>query len=50
MSLTKKDDSQRPFEYASHEGNYGLRNILSSRRAEEKVAAEAEAKSVKGKP
>jgi hypothetical protein len=50
MNLTKKDDSQRPFEYACHEGNYGLRNILSSRRAEEKAAAEAEAKSVKGKP
>src|ERR1700674_4385774 len=29
MNLTKKDDSQRPFEYACHEGHYGLYNILS---------------------
>ena len=35
MALTKKDASQRPFEYACHEGNYGLRNILSAARAEE---------------
>jgi hypothetical protein len=38
MNLTKKDASQRPFEYACHEGNYGLRNILSGARAEEKAA------------
>jgi hypothetical protein len=35
MSLTKKDQSQQPFEYACHEGNYGLRNILSAARAED---------------
>jgi hypothetical protein len=35
MMLTRKDASQRPFEYACHEGNYGLRNILSAARAEE---------------
>ena len=35
MWLTKTDDSQRPFEYACHEGNYGLRNILSSARADD---------------
>ena len=35
MTLTKKDDSQQPFEYACHEGNYGLANILSAARAEE---------------
>ncbi len=35
MMLTRKDSSQRPFEYACHEGNYGLRNILSAARAEE---------------
>ena len=29
------------FEYACHEGNYGLANILNSARAEEKAAAEA---------
>jgi hypothetical protein len=39
MNLSKKDDSQRPFEYACHEGNYGLQNILSAARAEEKEAA-----------
>jgi hypothetical protein len=33
MNLTKKDDSQRPFEYGCHEGNYGLKNILSAARA-----------------
>lgn len=39
MVLTKKDASQRPFEYACHEGNYGLRNILSAARAEEAAQA-----------
>ncbi len=29
------------FEYACHEGNYGLVNILRAARAEEKVAEEA---------
>ena len=35
MTLTRKDDSQQPFEYACHEGNYGLANILSAARADE---------------
>ena len=35
MNLTKVDDSQRPFEYACHEGNYGMKNILTAARAEE---------------
>jgi hypothetical protein len=35
MNLSKKDDSQQPFEYACHEGNYGLANILSAARADE---------------
>jgi hypothetical protein len=35
MVLTK-DPTQAPFEYACHEGNYGLANILSAARAEEK--------------
>ena len=39
MSLTRKDPSQQPFEYACHEGNYGLRNILSAARAEERARA-----------
>jgi hypothetical protein len=34
MNLTR-DASQPLFEYACHEGNYGLRNILSAARAEE---------------
>jgi hypothetical protein len=34
MNLTK-DPTQAPFEYACHEGNYGLHNILSAARAEE---------------
>ena len=37
MNLTK-DATQSPFEYACHEGNYGLRNILSAARSEEKAA------------
>jgi hypothetical protein len=28
--------SQQPFEYACHESNYGMRNMLSAARAEEK--------------
>ena len=36
MNLTH-DESQAPFEYACHEGNYGLRNILSAARAEERM-------------
>ena len=35
MKLTK-DDSQGVYEYACHEGNYGLSGILSAARAEEK--------------
>jgi hypothetical protein len=38
MNLTK-DASQPLFEYGCHEGNYGLRNILSAARAEEKARA-----------
>jgi hypothetical protein len=34
MTLTK-DPTQEVFEYGCHEGNYGLRNILSAARAEE---------------
>jgi hypothetical protein len=39
MNLSK-DASQPLFEYGCHEGNYGLRNILSAARAEEKAAKE----------
>ena len=34
------NDSQPVLEYACREGNYGLRNILSAVRADEKKAAE----------
>jgi hypothetical protein len=37
MNLTH-DESQPPFEYACHEGNYGMRNMLSAARAEEAAA------------
>ena len=37
MDLTKVDESQQPFEYACHEGNYGLRNMLTAARAEEQA-------------
>src|SRR6186713_1811352 len=42
MPLTM-DDTQPVLEYACHEGNLGLRNILSAARAEEKKAADAAA-------
>jgi len=40
MQLTK-DSSQPLFEYGCHEGNYGLRNILSAARAEEAAAKQS---------
>jgi hypothetical protein len=36
MPLTKVDYSQQVFEYACHEGNHAMRNILSAARVEEK--------------
>jgi hypothetical protein len=39
MILTM-DDSQAILEYACHEGNYGLANIMAGARADEKKAAE----------
>jgi hypothetical protein len=33
LTLTKKDDSERIYEYACHEGNYSLRNILTGARS-----------------
>ena len=43
MPLKKRDDAA-PFEYACHEGNLGLRNILSAARAEERAAGEPNAR------
>ena len=37
---------QGPFEYACHEGNYGLHNILTAARAEEREIAEAAKKGI----
>ena len=34
-------NAQPIFEYACHEGNYGLRNLLAGARAQEKAAEEA---------
>ena len=39
MKLMKKDRSQQVYEYACHEGNYAMPNILSAQRAAEKAAA-----------
>ena len=41
MNLTK-DSSQPIFEYGCHEGNYGLRDILSAERAADKATRGAE--------
>jgi len=38
MTLTKKDRSQRVYEYACHEGNYAMPNILSAQRSAERAA------------
>ena len=38
MTLTKVGPEQAPFEYACHEGNYAMRNLLSVARAEEAAA------------
>jgi len=38
MTLTKVGPEQAPFEYACHEGNYAMRNLLSIARAEEAAA------------
>jgi hypothetical protein len=35
------DTGERPYEYACHEGNYGLEGILSGAREEERQAAAA---------
>ncbi len=37
----RRDDAYGMFEYACHEGNYALQNILSGARAAERAAAEA---------
>ena len=39
MRLTKVGQEEAPFEYACHEGNYAMRNLLSIARAEEAAAS-----------
>jgi hypothetical protein len=46
MNLSKKDVSQRPFEYACHEGNYGMVGILLAGRAEDRAIEEAAKKGI----
>ena len=41
MHLSKRDATQQPFEYACHEGNYGMMNMLSAARIAEKAAETA---------
>jgi hypothetical protein len=42
VSMTMERTDQQIYEYACHEGNYGMRGILSGARATEKFANEAE--------
>jgi hypothetical protein len=44
MKLTKKDRTQQVYEYACHEGNYAMPNILSAQRSAEKSVEGAVAK------
>jgi hypothetical protein len=39
MNLTKGGPDKQPFEYACHEGNYGMENMLSAARKAEQEAA-----------
>ena len=39
MNLTKGAAAQQPFEYACHEGNYGMQNMLNAARKAERDAA-----------
>jgi hypothetical protein len=38
MTLSQRPDQEQPYEYACHEGTYGLVNILTVARAEEEAA------------
>ena len=39
MNLTKGGAAQQPFEYACHEGNYGIENMLNAARKAERDGA-----------
>ena len=47
FAIPMKKNPEPVYEYACHEGNYGLYNILAGARAEEKAAAEAAKKGSK---
>jgi hypothetical protein len=47
VSMTMDKSDQPMYEYACHEGNYGMRGILAGARAEEKFATEAKLGGVK---
>ena len=36
MDLSRRDETQQPFEYGCHEGNYAVKNMLSAAREAEK--------------
>jgi hypothetical protein len=36
MDLSRRDETQQPFEYACHEGNYAMKDMLSAARKAEK--------------
>jgi hypothetical protein len=44
MSLKQKTQGEKVYEYACHEGNYGLKNILTGARAEDDARKEREVK------
>ena len=48
LPMTRRDTATDPlnhlFEYACHEGNHGMRNLLSAGRADEQQALEAAAR------
>ena len=46
MNLSRRDNSQQPFEYACHEGNYGMVGILLAGRADDKAVEEAARKGI----
>jgi len=41
MNLTRVEPSGQPFEYACHEGNYAMRNLLSAARVAERTGGDA---------
>ena len=44
MVLKQKTQGEKIYEYACHEGNYGLKNILTGARAEDRVQKDGASK------